>query len=165
MLRAHSMRSRRSKSFRFLQIISAANKQYTGARVPDRQQAAALAACIPLRCFCRFAVFYAAACIPFRRFAAFYAAACIPLRCFAAFAAFSAALAYSDIAAVCCDSHIVRWQDGIAPYTISFRLAALAASLNCRSAALAIVSIKFPSGLYFALFLFATFPEKIDTFL
>ena len=32
------MRSRGSKSFRFLQIISAANKQYTGARAPDRQQ-------------------------------------------------------------------------------------------------------------------------------
>ena len=40
-------------------------------------------------------------------------------------------LACSDIAAVCCDSRIVRWQDGIAPYTISVRLAALAASLNC----------------------------------
>ena len=39
--------------------------------------------------------------------------------------------AYSDIAAICCDSRIVRWQDGIAPYTISVRLAALAASLNC----------------------------------
>ena len=37
-LRAHSMSSRRSKSFRFLQIISAANKQYAGARAPDRQQ-------------------------------------------------------------------------------------------------------------------------------
>ena len=53
--RSHSMRSRGSKSFRFLQIISAANKQYTGARAPDRQQAAeptaALATCIPLRCF------------------------------------------------------------------------------------------------------------------
>ena len=47
------------------------------------------------------------------------------------FPAFSAALVYSDIAAVCCDSRIVRWQDGIAPYTISVRLAALAASLNC----------------------------------
>ena len=32
------MRSRGSKSFRFLQIISAANKQYAGARAPDRQQ-------------------------------------------------------------------------------------------------------------------------------
>ena len=49
--RSHSMRSRGSKSFRFLQIISAANKQYAGARAPDRQQAAALAACIPLRRF------------------------------------------------------------------------------------------------------------------
>ena len=59
------MRSRGSKSFRFLQIISAANKQYAGARAPDRQQAAepaaALTACIPLR---RFTVFYVAACIP-----------------------------------------------------------------------------------------------------
>ena len=27
-----------SKSFRFLQILSAANKQYAGARAPDRQQ-------------------------------------------------------------------------------------------------------------------------------
>ena len=51
MLRAHSMSSRGSKSFRFLQIISAANKQYAGARAPDRQQAAALTAWIPLRCF------------------------------------------------------------------------------------------------------------------
>ena len=31
-------RSRESKSFRFLQIISAANKQYAGVRAPDRQQ-------------------------------------------------------------------------------------------------------------------------------
>ena len=58
-LRAHSMSSRRSKSFRFLQIISAANKQYAGARAPDRQQAAkpaaALATCIPLRRFAAFA--------------------------------------------------------------------------------------------------------------
>ena len=45
---------------------------------------------------------------------------------FAAFATFSAALAYSDIAAVCCDSRIVRWQDGIAPYIISVMLAAFA---------------------------------------
>ena len=52
-------------------------------------------------------------------------AACIPLRCFAAFAV--AAIAYSDIAAVCCDSRIVRWQDGIAPYIISVLLAAFAA--------------------------------------
>ena len=102
--RSHSMRSRGSKSFRFLQILSAANKQYAGARAPDRQQAAKPAAALT---------------------------ACIPLRCFAAFAAFSAALAYSDIAAVCCDSRIVRWQDGIAPYIISVRLVALAASLNC----------------------------------
>ena len=29
------------KSFRFLQILSAANKQYAGARIPDRQHAAA----------------------------------------------------------------------------------------------------------------------------
>ena len=87
--------SRRSKSFRFLQIISAANKQYAGARAPDRQQAAALAACIPLRCF----------------------------------TVFSAALAYSDIAAVCCDSRIVSWQDGIAPYIISVLLAASLLSL------------------------------------
>ena len=53
--RSQSMRSRGSKSFRFLQIILAANKQYAGARAPDRQQAAepaaALTACIPLRCF------------------------------------------------------------------------------------------------------------------
>ena len=76
-----------------------------------------LSAASPLRCFCRFAVFYAAACIPLLRF-----------RCFATF---SVALAYSDIAAVCCDSRIVRWQDGIAPNTISVRLLALAASLNC----------------------------------
>ena len=33
-----------SKSFRFLQILSAANKQYAGARTPDRQQAAGTAA-------------------------------------------------------------------------------------------------------------------------
>ena len=46
---------------------------------------------------------------------------------FAAFTVFSAALAYSDIAAVCCDSRIVRWQDGIAPYIISVLLAAFAA--------------------------------------
>ena len=65
--------SRRSKSFRFLQIISAANKQYAGARAPDRQQAAEPAAAL---------------------------AACIPLRWFSAFATFSVALAYSDIAAV-----------------------------------------------------------------
>ena len=45
---------------------------------------------------------------------------------FAAFAVFSAALAYSDIAAVCCDSRIVRWQDGIAPYIITVMLAAFA---------------------------------------
>ena len=30
-----------SKSFRFLQILSAANKQYAGAHIPDRQHAAA----------------------------------------------------------------------------------------------------------------------------
>ena len=53
--RSHSMRSRGSKSFRFLQIISAVNKQYAGARAPDRQQAAALAACIPLSLLRRFA--------------------------------------------------------------------------------------------------------------
>ena len=82
------MRSRGSKSFRFLQIISAANKQYAGARAPDRQQAAKPAAAL---------------------------ATCIPLRCFAAFATFSVALAYSDIAAVCCDSRILSWQDGIPP--------------------------------------------------
>ena len=102
-LRAHSMSSRRSKSFRFLQIISAANKQYAGARAPDRQQAAeataALAACIPLRCFSRFTGFFAATCIPLRRFAVF-----------------SASLAYSDIAAVCCDSCIVRWQEILSPF-------------------------------------------------
>ena len=40
------------------------------------------------------------------------------------FPSFSAALVYSDIAAVCCDSRIVRWQDGIAPYTISVLLSA-----------------------------------------
>ena len=45
---------------------------------------------------------------------------------FAGFATFSVALAYSDIAAVCCDSRIVRWQDGIAPYIISVMLAAFA---------------------------------------
>ena len=33
-----------SKSFRFLQILSAANQQYAGARTPDRQQAAGIAA-------------------------------------------------------------------------------------------------------------------------
>ena len=55
MLRAHSTSTRGSKSFRFLQILSAANKQYAGARAPDRQQAAALAACIPLRRFAAFA--------------------------------------------------------------------------------------------------------------
>ena len=95
------MRSRGSKSFRFLQILSAANKQYAEARAPDRQQAAALATCLPLRRFAAFGVFYAAA--------------CIPLRCLAAFAAFSAALAYSDIAAVCYDSRIVRWQEILSP--------------------------------------------------
>ena len=88
------MRSRESKSFRFLQIISAANKQYTGARAPDRQQAAepaaALATCIQLRCF----------------------------RCILSGSCFS------DITAVCCESRIVRWQDGIAPYTISVLLVA-----------------------------------------
>ena len=88
-LRAHSMSSRRSKSFRFLQIISAANKQYAGARAPDRQQAAKPAAAL---------------------------ATCIPLRRFAAFAGFSSALAYSDIAAVCCDSCIVRWQEILSPF-------------------------------------------------
>ena len=96
------MRSRGSKSFRFLQILSAANKQYAGALAPDRQQAAKLAAAL---------------------------ATCIPLRRFAAFAAFSAALAYCDIAAFCCDSRIVRWQDGIAPYTISVLLVASPLSL------------------------------------
>ena len=55
MLRAHSTSSRGSKSFRFLQILSAANKQYAEARAPDRQQAAALATCIPLRRFAAFA--------------------------------------------------------------------------------------------------------------
>ena len=97
---AHSLcyeSSRRSKSFRFLQILSAANKQYTGARAPDRLQN--LLQHWPL---------------VFR---------------FAAFAVFSAALAYSDIAAVCCDSRIVRWQDGIAPYIISVLLAASLLSL------------------------------------
>ena len=102
-----------SKSFRFLQIISAANKQYTGARAPDRQQAAALATCIPLRRSAAFA-------------ASLYSMLPLVFR-FAAFAVFSAALAYSDIAAVCCDSRIVRWQDGIAPYIISVMLAAFAA--------------------------------------
>ena len=33
-----------SKSFRFLQILSAANQQYAGARTPDRQQAKGFAA-------------------------------------------------------------------------------------------------------------------------
>ena len=33
-----------SKSFRFLQILSAANKQYAGARTPDWQQAVGTAA-------------------------------------------------------------------------------------------------------------------------
>ena len=80
--RSHSMRSRGSKSFRFLQILSAANKQHTGARAPDRQQAAEPLQHWPL---------------VFR------------------FAAFSAALAYSDIAAVCCDSSIVRWQEILSP--------------------------------------------------
>ena len=108
------MRSRGSKSFRFLQIISAANKQYAGARAPDRQQNQLLP--LVFR-FAAFAVFYATACIPLRRFAAFavfYAAACIPL--VFRFAAFSAALAYSDIAAVCCDSRIVRWQEILSPF-------------------------------------------------
>ena len=93
MLRAHSTSSRGSKSFRFLQILSAANKQYAGARAPDRQQNQLLP--LVFR-FAAFAVFYAAACIPlvFR---------------FAAFAAYSAALAYCDIAAFCCASRIVRW--------------------------------------------------------
>ena len=70
------MRSRGSKSFRFLQIISAANKQYAGARAPDRQQNQLLP--LVFR-FAAFAVFYAAACIPlvfrFAAFAVFYAAA------------------------------------------------------------------------------------------
>ena len=59
---------------------------------------------------------------------------------FAAFAVFSAALAYSDIAAVCCDSRIVRWQDGIAPYIISVLLTAFAAFAAFAVAAKAMVS-------------------------
>ena len=111
--RNHSMRSRGSKSFRFLQIISAANKQYAGARAPDRQQAAeataALDTCIPL--------------CSFRRFAAFYAAACILLRCFAAFAA-ALVLVISQLFA-----EILVLFVGRRYYLRS--MAALAASLNC----------------------------------
>ena len=76
---AHSLcneSSRGSKSFRFLQIISAANKQYTGARAPDRQQAAELAAAL-------------ATCIPLRRFAA---SLLLPLRCILCCRLYSASL-------------------------------------------------------------------------
>ena len=82
--------SRGSKSFRFLQILSAANKQYAGARAPDRQQNQLLP--LVFR-FAAFAVFYAAACIPISARCRL-CFACIPLRRFAAFAAFSAAIAY-----------------------------------------------------------------------
>ena len=126
-----------AKSFRFLQIISAANKQYAGARAPDRQQAAepaaALTACIPLRRFRRFAVFYAATCIPLRRFAVF-----------------SAAIAYSDIAADCCDSRIVHWQEILSPSDCPLWLPR-------SNAALAMASIRFSGGLYCALFLVRNF--------
>ena len=50
------------------------------------------------------------------------------------------ALAYSDIAAVSCDSRIVRWQDGIAPYIISVLLTAFAAFAAFAVAAKAMVS-------------------------
>ena len=50
-------------------------------------------------------------------------------RCFVASLLRALLLACSDIAAVCCDSRIVRWQDGIAPYTISVLLAASPLSL------------------------------------
>ena len=89
------MRSRGSKSFRFLQIISAANKQYAGARAPDRQQNQLL----PL---------------VFRFAASLYSMLPLVFR-FAAFSAFSAALAYCDIAAFCCDFRIVHWQEILSP--------------------------------------------------
>ena len=77
---------------------------------------------------------------------------------YAAFAAFSVALAYSDIAAVCCDSRIVRWQEILSPSDWPHWLPR-------STVALAMASIRFPGGFYFALFLLATFPENIDTFL
>ena len=130
------MRSRGCKSFRFLQILSAANEQYAGARAPDRQQAAALATFIPLRSFRRFA-------------ASLYSMLPLVFR-FTAFAVFSAALAYSDIAAVCCDSRIVSWQEILSPSDWP-------PWLPRSAAALAMASIRHPGGLYFALFLVRNF--------
>ena len=80
------------------------------------------------------------------RFAAFTASlySMLPLlfcfAVFAAFATFSVALAYSDIAAVCCDSRIVRWQDGIAPYIISVMLAAFAAFAVAAKAMVSVIA-------------------------
>ena len=68
-------------------------------------------------------------------------------------AAFSAALAYSDIAAVCCDSRIVRWQEILSPFDWP-------PWLPRSTAALAMASIRHPRGLYYALFSFRNFPEK-----
>ena len=66
------------------------------------------------------------------------------------FPSFSAALVYSDIAAVCCDSRIVRWQEILSPSDCQ-------PWLPRSAAALAMASIRHPGDLYFALFLVRNF--------
>ena len=56
-----------------------------------------------------------------------------------------------DIAAVCCDSRIVHWQEILSPSDWPLWLLRSAA-------ALAMASIRHPGGLYFALFLVRNFP-------
>ena len=134
--RSQSMRSRGSKSFRFLQIISAANKQYAGAGAPDRQQNQLL----PL---------------VFRLYSALLLSlySMLPpvfLYLLAAFAALQRLLLIFDIAAVCCDSRIVHWQEILSPSDCPLWLPR-------SNAALAMASIRFSGGLYFALFLYRNF--------
>ena len=74
------------------------------------------------------------------------------------FPSFSAALVYSDIAAVCCDSRIVHWQEILSPSDWP-------PWLPRSAAALAMASIRHPGDYTSHCFLFATFPENIDTFL
>ena len=66
------------------------------------------------------------------------------------FPSFSAALVYSDIAAVCCDSRIVHWQEILSPSDWP-------PWLPRSAAAFAMASIRLPGGLYFALFLVCNF--------
>ena len=77
--------------------------------------------------------------------------ACIPLVFrFAAFAALQRLLLIFDIAAVCCDSRIVHWQEILSPSDWP-------PWLPRSAAAFAMASIRLPGGLYFALSLVRNF--------